>query len=58
MDIRAFIGDDYPDLPNACYVCGSVSQSLPELPVTEFLRLVLFKIPLGAYSILVCFRGR
>ena len=32
-----------------------MSQSFPELRVTEFLRFCLLKIPLGAYSILACF---
>ena len=58
MDTQAFIGDDYPGLPNMCQVGDSVSRSLPELRVTEFLRFYLFEIPLGANSNLVCFRRR
>ena len=37
MDTQAFVGDDHPGLPKTCQVSGSVSQSLPELRVTEFL---------------------
>ena len=45
-------------LTHVRYLGGSVSPSLPELRVTEFLRFCLLKIPLGAYSILAFFRGR